>query len=145
MKLRDLAKGSSDPTSIVPAFHISMSRFGNRGAARGSRKSYESVPILSPTPHLLTLLQQTTVVLVLGILCRPCRPRGLLTFHIRSHRGNQRFRSCTCRRPAPPLVVPNLQQSQREAYSETLIAGDLTDGDILGADDQLRAFQVSRL
>ena len=45
MKLRDLARGSSNPTSFMPAFHIFRSRFKNRETSRRSRKSYESVPV----------------------------------------------------------------------------------------------------
>ena len=43
MKLRDLARGSSSPTSFMPALHIIWSRFRNRGADRRSRNSYECV------------------------------------------------------------------------------------------------------
>ena len=51
IKLRDLNKGSSDPKSFMPAFHILRSRLGNQGAARRSRKSYESVPKSSSALH----------------------------------------------------------------------------------------------
>ena len=57
MKLRDLARSSSNPTSFMPAFHILLSRFGNRETDRRSRKSYEFVPIYSSALCLLTLLQ----------------------------------------------------------------------------------------
>ena len=44
MKLRDLASGSNNPTSFVPALHIFRSRFRDRGISGGrSRKSYEFV------------------------------------------------------------------------------------------------------
>ena len=55
MKLRDLARGSSNPTSFMPAFHIFRSRFRNLETSRRSRKSYESVPrlffLLRPFSH----------------------------------------------------------------------------------------------
>ena len=58
MKLRDLARGSGNPTSFMPAFHIIRSRFGNRETDRRSRNPYESVPRSSSTAlRLLTLLQ----------------------------------------------------------------------------------------
>ena len=44
MKLRDLARSSGDPKSLMSAFHIFRSRFGNRETARRSRKSYEYAP-----------------------------------------------------------------------------------------------------
>ena len=57
MKLRDLARGSANPTSFMPALHILRSRFMDREADRRSRKSYESVPRSSPTtPYVLTSL-----------------------------------------------------------------------------------------
>jgi len=43
MKLRDLARGSSSPTSFMPALYIFRSRLRNGGTSRRSRKSYESV------------------------------------------------------------------------------------------------------
>ena len=48
MKLRDLARGSCTSTSVMSALHVSRSRFGNRGAARQSQKSFEFVPQIIP-------------------------------------------------------------------------------------------------
>jgi len=48
MKLHDLAGGSRNSTSCLPAFHVFQSRFWNRKTARRSRESYESVPRLPP-------------------------------------------------------------------------------------------------
>ena len=62
MKLRDLSRGSHNPTSFMPAFRGCRSRFGSRETSRCSRKSYESVPRLSSALYVLTLLQQPTVV-----------------------------------------------------------------------------------
>jgi len=46
MKLHDLARGSSNPASFMPAFHLFRSRSGNQETATlRSRKSHESVPI----------------------------------------------------------------------------------------------------
>ena len=89
MKLRDLARGSGNPTSFMPAFHIIRSRFGNREADRRSRIPYESVSRSTPTAlHLLTLLQQTTMVRVLRILCHPRRPGSHATIHIWTHHSD---------------------------------------------------------
>ena len=55
MKLRDLARNSSDPTSFIPALHVFRTRLRNRETARHSRKSYESVLIPSSILHLLIL------------------------------------------------------------------------------------------
>ena len=82
MKLRDLAKGSSNPTSFMPAFHILWFRFRNREASRRSRKPYESVPGSSSALRLLTLPQQTAVVPVLRILRRPRHLGAPVTFPI---------------------------------------------------------------
>src|SRR5258705_179976 len=100
MKLRDLARSSSNPTSFLPAFHIFRSRFGSRETSRRSRKSYESVPRSSSTPHLLTFPQQTTVVPVLGILRRPRHPCSPVTLPIRTHHGDRDFYKRACHRPA---------------------------------------------
>ena len=43
MKLRDLARGSGNPTSFMPAFHIFRSRFGNQETTRRPHTSHESV------------------------------------------------------------------------------------------------------
>jgi len=48
MKFRDLSRSSGNPTSPMSAFHIFRSRFGNRGTARQSRKTYEFVPDCLP-------------------------------------------------------------------------------------------------
>jgi len=66
MKLRDLSRGSSNPTSFVPAFHILRYRFGNQEASRSSRKSYESVPISSRASPLLTFYSKRPWTMFLG-------------------------------------------------------------------------------
>ena len=108
MKLRDLARGSRDPTSLLPAFHILRARFGNQETARGWRRSYESVHRLtSTTQRLLTLLQQTTMVLTHKLLRRPRHSGSPGTVPIRTYNGDQNFRKRTCHRPAPlyPLIL----------------------------------------
>jgi len=126
MKLRDLARGSGNPTSLLPAFHILRSRFGNRETARVWRKPYESVPIsASITLHLLTLLQQTTMVPTHSILRRPRHPGSPATLHIRTHHGNR----SVCRRPVS-LYCLIFKQNKSEVYREVLIAGDLTEEDV---------------
>jgi len=133
MKLRDLNKGSSNPTSFMPAFHVFRSRFGNQDTARGPRKSYESVP-KSPYPlHLLILLQQATMVSVLRILRRPHHSGSPVTFPIRSHHGDRNFRPRACHRPTS-LYFLSFEQSQRKAYHEVLITGDLSKEDVRQAD-----------
>jgi len=74
MKLCDLARSSHNPTNFLPALRILLSRFGNRETARYSRRSYESVFRSSPAPHDLMFLQQTTMVLVPGVLHSSRRP-----------------------------------------------------------------------
>ena len=130
MKLRDLARGSSDSVSVMPAFHIFRSRFRDRGTSRRSRKSYESVPRSSSALPLLTLLQQTTMVPILGILCRPRHPGSPVTLRIRTYRGDQSFRPRTYYKLASKFDFLIHEQPQRKAYSEVLIAGDLTEEDI---------------
>jgi hypothetical protein len=44
MKLRDLARSSSNPTSFMHALYIFRSRFRNRETSRHSRKSYDKRP-----------------------------------------------------------------------------------------------------
>jgi len=66
MKLRDLARSSSNPTSFMPALYIFRSRFRNRETSRHSRKSYEFVPGSSPALRLLTLHSKRPWFLVLG-------------------------------------------------------------------------------
>ena len=130
MKLRDLKRGSGNPTSFMPAFHILRSRFRNKDTARRSRKSYESVPKSSSALHLLTLLQQATMVPVLRILRHPRYSGSHVTFHIRSHHGDRNFRPRACHRLAASLCFLSIEQNQRKAYHEVLIAGDLSEADI---------------
>jgi len=131
MKLRDLARSSSSPTSFMPALHVFRSRFRNRETSRCSRRSYESVPASSSTMRLLILLQQATVVPILGILRRPHHPGSPVTLPIRTHHGDQNICQRTCHRPAPLLFSLIFGQNQHNVYSEVLIAGDLTKEDIL--------------
>jgi len=144
MKLRDLARSSGDPKSFMPAFHLLRSRFGSRRTSRGSRKSYESVPVTSSALRILTLLQQTTVVVVLGILRRPCHPGTDVKFPIRAYHRDRCFRKRTCNRPSffPCFLIP--EQNQRKTYREVLIAGDLSQEDISQATIQLVEFEVSQ-
>ena len=145
MKLRDLAGSSRNPTSFFPAFRILWSRFGNRETARHSRKSYESVPRLHSALRLLILPQQTTVVRVHRILCRPRHPGTTVTFPVRAHHGDQDFRPRMCHIPASFSHLLIFEQNQRKVYSEVLIAGDLSQEDVSRATAQLGAFQVSRV
>ena len=132
MKLRDLARSSSNPTSFMPAFHTLWSRFGNRGTARCSRKLYESVPGSSSAPRLLTLLQQTTVVPVLGALHPPRHPGSAVTFPIRTHHGDRNLCPRACHRPASSYFLM-FEQNQDKVYHEVLIAGDLSKEDVVQA------------
>ena len=143
MKLRDLARSSSDPKSFTPAFHLLHSRIGSQRTSRRSRKSHESVPMVSSVLRLLTLLQQTTVVTALGVLCRPCYPGSRIKFPIRTYHRNQYVRKRTCRRPAS-LHFLIFEQNQHKAYHEVLIAGDLSQEDIDRATIQLGESKVSR-
>jgi len=99
MKLRDLARGSSNPTSFMPALHIFRSRFGNPDTFRRSRKSYEFVPRLPSNTRLLTMLQQATVVPVLWTLRHPRRPGSRVTFPVRTHHRDKNLHPRTFRRP----------------------------------------------
>jgi len=130
MKLRDLARSSSSPTGLMPAFHTLWSLFSNGEASRDSRKSYESVHRFSTAPHLLTLQQQATVVpqAVLGILRRSYHSGCPATFPVRTHHGNRNFRKRTCHRPAS-LYLLIFEQNQRKVYREVLIAADLSSQD----------------
>jgi len=116
MKLRDLAKASRNPTSFMPAFHIFRFRLSNWETSRLSRRSYESVPRLSPTLRLLTLLQQTTMVHILGILRRPCHPGSAITLLIRTDHGDKNFRRCAYHRLAFKFSLLTPDQNQRNAY-----------------------------
>jgi len=142
MKLRDLARSAGDP-GFTPAFHLFRSRFRSRGTSRRSRKSYESVPVVSSDLRLLTLLQRAAVVVVLGILRRPCHPGSCVKFPIRTYHRNQYVRKRTCHRHASFLHFPIFEQNQRKSYREVLIAGDLSQEDIGQATTQLGEFQVS--
>ena len=144
MKLRDLDKGSGNPTSFMPAFHIFRSRFWNQNTARRVRKSYEYVPRLSSALRFLTSLQQTMVVPVLGILRRPHHPGSHVTFPIRTNHGDQNFHK-RARHILASLYFLIFEQSQSEIYREVLIAGDLTKEDVLGAQNHLKAFQFGWL
>jgi len=130
MKLRDLARGSSDPMSFTPAFYIFRSRFRDRGLSRRLRKSYESVPRSSSALRLLTLLQQTTVVPILNILCRPRHPGSSVTLHIRTYRGDQGLHPCAYHKPVDKFDFLIPEQHQPKVYSEVLIAGDLSEEDV---------------
>jgi len=129
MKLRDLKRGSDNPTSFLPAFHIFRSRFRNKDTARRSRKSYESVSKPSSALHLLILQQQATVVPVLRIICHPRHYGSPVTFRIWSHHGDRNFHPRACHGPAS-LYFLSFAQHQRKAYYETLIAGDLSEDDV---------------
>ena len=85
MKLRDLTRGSSSPTSFMPAFHIFRSRFWNRETSRHSRESYEFVHAFSSALSILTPLQQATMGPVLSFLHRPRHPGSYVTLPIRTH------------------------------------------------------------
>ena len=91
MKLRDLARGSGNPTSVMPALHMFRSRFGNRGTSKRSRGSYEYAHSPPSALCLLTLPQQATVAPVLGFLHRPRRPGSSVTLPIRTYRGDRNF------------------------------------------------------
>ena len=144
MKLRDLARSSGDPKSFIPAFHLLRSRFGSRGTSRRSRKSYESVFIMSFGLCFLTFLQQTAVVAVLGILRRPCHPGSRIEFPLWTDHRDRRLRKRTCNRSAFFSCSLILEQNQGKAYREVLIAGDLSQVDIGQATIQLGEFKVSR-
>ena len=145
MKLRDLARSSRNPTSFMPAIHIFRSRLRNGGTARRARKSYESVPDSSPALYLLISLQQTTMVPVHRVFCRPGHPGSPLTFHTRTHHGDQNFRPRAGHRTVSFLHFLMFEQSQREIYREVLIAGDLSQEDVDRAAAQLGAWVVSLL
>jgi len=144
MKLRDLARSSSSPTSFMPALHIFRSRFRNRETSRCSRRSYESVTRSSSTLRLLILLQQATMVTILGILRRPHHPGSPVTLPIRTHHGDQNLCQRTCNRPAFSFFSLIFRQMQQNVYSEVLIAGDLSEGDILQAEDNGAFFLSNR-
>ena len=148
MKLRDLARGSSNPTSFMPAFHVFRSRFRNRETSKRSRKSYESVLRSLSAPPLLTLLQQTTVVSVPRVLCHPRHPGSCVTFPIRTYHGYQNLCDRTCHTPVCLMcfpAFPNFEQSQSKVYREVLITGDLTQEDSKWAATRLWAFQFGWL
>jgi len=134
MKLRDLARGSRNPTSFMPAFHIFRSRLWNRETSRRSRRSYEFVPRLSSALHFLTLLQQTAMVPILRILRRPRRPGSPVTLPIRTDHRDQDFRRCTYHKLASKFSPLIPEQNQRNAYREVLIAGDLSEEDVSQAE-----------
>jgi len=141
MKLRDLARGSRSSTSFAPAFHVLRSRFGNRETARQSWESYESVPRSSPTtPHILTSLQQTTMVPLSRMLHRRRHPSSPLTLSARTHHGDQTFHQRTCHWLVS-LYFLIFEQNQSKVYREVLIAGDLTSDDVQQADYNLWEFQ----
>ena len=143
MKLRDLARSSSNSTSFLPAFHILRSRFKNREASRLLHKPYESVPTSSPILPSLTLVQQTTMIPIPSILRRPRHPGSPITFPVRTYHRDRNFRQCMCYRPIS-LRFLTFEQSQSYAYREVLIAGDLSQED-LEATNRLWENAVSRL
>jgi len=128
----------------MPALYIFWSRLGNRETTRRSRKSYESVAVLSSALPLLTLLQPTAVVPVHRILHRHRRLGSTVTFPVRTRRGDQNFRPRMSRRPAS-LYLLIFEQNQRKVYHEVLIAGDLSNEDVSRAGAQFPSFVVSRL
>ena len=144
MKLCDLARSSGDPKSFVPAFHLLWSRFRNQKVPSCSPKSYEFVPRSSSTLHFLTLLQQATMVPLLGVLRLPRHPGPPLTFPTRTHNRNQNFRPRTCHvlSSFPHSLIG--KQNQREVYHEVLIAGDLSKEDIYRAVDEGWFFRPGR-
>ena len=129
MKLRDLAKTSGDPESVMSALHLFRPRFWNRGKCKRSHESYKSVPRSPSTPLLLTLLQQRTVVPALRILRRPRHPGPLVTFHIRTHHRDQNPRPRTSHRHASFLDSLTFEQNQSGVYHEVLMAADLSEED----------------
>jgi len=143
MKLRDLARGSSNPTSVMTAFHIFRSRFGGQETSRRSRKSYEFVPRSFSAPRPLTLLQQTTVVSVLRVFRCPRHPGSTVTFPVWTDHRDQNLHSCTCHRPASFLHFLTFEQNQRESYHEVLISGDCSQEDLDRADKRFWARGVS--
>ena len=100
MKLRDLARGSGNPTSVMPAFYMFWSRSRNQETSRLSRKSYESVPSSSSVMRFLTSLQQAAMVHVLRIFHRPRHLGSTVAFPVRTHNRHQNLRPRACRRPA---------------------------------------------
>ena len=144
MKLRDLARSSGDPKSFTSAFYLLRSRIGNRKTARCSRKLYEFVPKSSSTPHLLTSLQQATMVPVFSVLRLPHHPGPPVTFPTWTHNGNQNFRPRTYHPLASFLQPLIFEQNQREVYREVLIAGDLSKEDIYRAVDEGWFFRPGR-
>ena len=116
MKLRDLARGSSNPTSFMPALHIFRTRFRNRETTRRSRKSYESVPISSSSLRVLRLLQQTTMVPVLSIFRLPCHPGSPITFPIRTHHEDRNFHPCAYHR-LPPYCISSFLNRAKIRYT----------------------------
>jgi len=130
MKLRDLARSSSSPTSVMPAFHTFRSRFWTRETASRSRKSSESVRRSSSALRLLTLMQRTTVVAFLGVLHCPRHPGSPTALPIWTHRGDRNFNPRTCYRSASFSYSLIFEQNQSNLYREVLIAGDLSEEDI---------------
>ena len=145
MKLRDLARGSGNPTSLLSAFHILRCRFGNRETAKGCRKSCESVShSTSTTLRLLTPLQQTTVVPTPRTFRRPRHPGSRDTLPIRTYHGDQNFHKSTCHRPVS-LCFLIFEQGQSKVYHEVSIAGDLTEEDVNWSYNHLDTFMFSRM
>ena len=116
MQLRDLARSSGNPMSLMPAFYIFRSRFGNRETSRRSRRSYESVPRSSSPLPLLTLPQQATLVLILSILRRPRHPGTPVTFPVRTHYEDRNLRPRTCCRP-PPYCISSFLNRAKTRYT----------------------------
>ena len=120
MKLRDLARSSQNPSNFFPAFRTFLSRLGNRGAIKDSRKAYEWVSRSSFTPHLLTSLQQTTMVPVFRVLHHHRNPWTPATFPVRAYHGDRNFHPRTCHKTALLFYFPNFRTEPTHGIPRSL-------------------------
>jgi len=109
MKLRDLARNSRTPTNFLAAVRILLSRLWNRGTARYSRRSYESVFKSSPVPHNLIFLQQTAMVLILGVVYHYRHSGSHVTLPVWAYNGDRNLCPRTCHKPIPSSGFPNIR------------------------------------
>jgi hypothetical protein len=143
MKLGDLVRTSQNPTSFLSALRIFLSRFGSRRASRSSRGSYESV-LVSLLSRVISYSCSIERPWSHSVLHRPRSPGSHVTIPLWSCYGHpnlgprKEYRPCLF-----PRVFLIFEQNQRTAYREVLIAGDLSQGDVDRARNQLGAFQVS--
>jgi len=70
------------------------------------------------------------VVPIPSVLCHPRHSSSTVTLPIRPHCGDHSFRPGTYHEPVSKFNFLISEQPQRKAYSEVLIAGDLTQEDI---------------